>query len=50
MNLGSFLNKFEIKKGYKIMITSNILRILTKFKNKEIDFDANILIDNLKKN
>ena len=49
MNLESLLNKFQIKKGDKIIITSNIIKILTKFKNKKINFDPNILINILKK-
>ena len=49
MNLEALLNKFQIKKGDKIIITSNIVKILTKFKNKKINFDPNILINILKK-
>ena len=49
MNLEFLLNKLQIKKGDKILLTSNILRILLKFKKKEINFDQNILIDTLKK-
>ena len=49
MNLEFLLNKLQIKKGDKILLTSNILRILLKFKKKEINFDPNILIDTLKK-
>jgi len=47
MNLESLLNKFKIKKGDKIIVTSNIVKILIKFKNRKIDFDPNILIDAL---
>ena len=49
MNLELLLNKLQIKKGDKILLTSNILRILLKFKKNEINFDPNILIDTLKK-
>ena len=44
-----FLKKLQIKKGDKIIITSNIIKILSKFKKKEINFDPNILINILKK-
>ena len=49
MNLELLLNKLKIKKGDKVLVTSNILRILLKFKKKEINFNPNILIDTLKK-
>ena len=49
MNLESLLNKFQIKKGDKIIITSDILKILIQFKKKKIDFDPNKLIDIVKK-
>ena len=37
MNLEFFLKKLQIKKGDKIIITSNIIKILSKFKKKEIN-------------
>ena len=49
MNLESLLNKFQIRKGDKIIITSDILKILIQFKKKKINFDPNNLIDILKK-
>ena len=49
MNLEFFLKKLQIKKGDKIIVTSNIIKILSKFKKKEINFDPNILINILKK-
>ena len=49
MNLALLLNKLQIEKGDKIIITSDILKILLNFKKKKIDFDPNILIDLLKK-
>ena len=48
MNLESLLNKFQIKKGDKIIITSDILKILIQFKKKKINFDPNNLIDIIK--
>ena len=49
MNLESLLNKFKIKKGDKIIVSSDLLRLMLKSKKKEINFDANNLIDILKK-
>ncbi len=49
MNLALLLNKLQIEKGDKIIITSDILKILLNFKKKKIDFDPNILIDLIKK-
>ena len=49
MNLEFFLKKLQIKKGDKIVVTSNIIKILSKFKNNEINFDPNTLINSLKK-
>ena len=49
MNLEFLLNKLKIKKGDKVLVTSNILKILVKSKKKEINFTPNNLIDALKK-
>ena len=48
MNLEALLNKFEIKKGDKILLSSDLLRLLIKSKKNEINFDPNNLIDILK--
>ena len=45
MNLESIFDKLEIEKGDKIIVTSNIIKILTKYKKKKINFNPNILID-----
>ena len=47
MNLESIFDKLEIEKGDKIIVTSNIIKILTKYKKKKINFNPNILIDKL---
>ena len=49
MNIELFLKKLQIKKGDKIIVTSNIIKILSKFKKNEINFDPNKLINILKK-
>ena len=49
MDLKSLLNKITIQKGDKIILTSNLVRILIKFKKKKINFNPNSLIDILKK-
>jgi len=49
LNLELLLNKLKIKKGDKLLVTSNILKILVKYKKKEINFGPNDLIDGLKK-
>ena len=49
MSLNLLLNKIKIKKGDVIIITSNIIKILSKYKNNKIDFDPNNLIDSIKK-
>ena len=37
MNLESLLNKFKIKKGDKIIVSSDLLRLMLKSKKKEIN-------------
>ena len=49
MNIEFFLKKLQIKKCDKIIVTSNIIKILSKFKKNEINFDPNKLINILKK-
>ena len=49
MSLNHLLNKLKIKKGDVVLITSNIIKILSKYKNNKINFDPNILINNVKK-
>lgn len=49
MNLESLLNKFKIKKGDKILVSSDLLRLLIKSKKNKINFDPNDLIDILKR-
>ena len=48
MKLESLINKFKIQKGDKILVSSDILRLLMKSKKKEINFNPNNLIDILK--
>lgn len=48
MNLETLLNKFKINKGDKILLSSDLLRLLIKSKKNEINFDPNNLIDILK--
>ena len=49
MNLSLFLNKLKIKEGDKIVITSDILKLLIKSRAKKIKFDPNEFIDIIKK-
>ena len=48
MNLENIINKFEIKKGDKLLVSSNIVRLIINFKKKNITFNPNLLIDLLK--
>ena len=48
MNLELLFNKFKIQKGDKIIVSSDLLRLLLKTKKKEINFNPNDLIDILK--
>ena len=48
MNLENIINKLEINKGDKLLVTSNIIRIIINYKKKNITFDPNFLIDLLK--
>ena len=43
-----FLKKFKIKKGDKILVSSDILRLLVQSRRKKINFNPNDLIDLLK--
>tara|TARA_Y100000992_G_scaffold199449_1_gene135842 strand:+ start:2369 stop:3151 length:783 start_codon:yes stop_codon:yes gene_type:complete len=49
MNLSLFLNKLKIREGDKIVITSDILKLLIKSRAKKIKFDPNEFIDIIKK-
>ena len=48
MNLYEIINKLEINKGDKILVSSNIVRILINFKKENIKFNPNYIIDLLK--
>ncbi len=48
MNLTLLLNKLKIKSGDKIVITSDILKLLIKSRTKKIHFDPNNFIDIIK--
>ena len=48
MNLENIINKFEIKKGDKLLVSSNIVKLIINFKKKNIIFNPNLLIDLLK--
>ena len=49
MNLEFIFKKLGIKKGDKIIVTSNIIKILAKYKTKKINFNPNNLINELVK-
>ena len=49
MKLKSIFKKIKIKSGDKIIVTANIIKILSKFKKKEINFDPNIFLNELKR-
>jgi len=48
MNFENLLDILKIKKNDKIIISSNIVKILIEFKKKKINFDPNNLIDIIK--
>ena len=49
MNFENLLDILKIKKNDKIIISSNIVKILIEFKKKKINFDPNNLINTIKK-
>ena len=48
MKLELLINKFKIQKGDKIIISSDLLRLLMKSKKEEVNFNPDNLIDILK--
>jgi len=48
LELDTIFKKIGIKSSDKIIITSNLVKILSKFKKREINFDPNTLLNNLK--
>ena len=45
--LKNYLNSIKIKKGDKILLSSNILRILVNLKKEKNSLDPNTIIDTL---
>ncbi len=48
MNIENIINKFGIKKGDKLLVSSNIVKIIINAKKKNIIFNPNSIIDVLK--
>ena len=48
MDLENIINKLEINRGDKLLVSSNITKLIINFKKKNIVFDPNLLIDLLK--
>jgi aminoglycoside 3-N-acetyltransferase len=47
LDMKNIIDQINIKSGDKVLVSSNILEILTKLKNSDKKFDPNLLIDGL---